>query len=482
MEENKVIKRCLLFLLLLLLFFPLVQNSLRLFEQQPLKGDFEAARDIEFSGEYWFSGVFQENKEKYLNENFGLRNTFVRLNNEVKFDLYKKTSNIETVVGKENELFAKAYIDSYTGKNFVGDSLLAKKAETIREIQALLKKQGKIFLPVLAPNKARCRKQLLPDGTAIVSPSNYEVLVKLFKQEGVSFLDFNDYFLKNAATSRYPLFSKYGVHWSSYGHALAADSLVKYISWDLGEKMPAPDWSDSFYLSDSLRELDYDAGEGMNLLRTLPSQPLAYAKYRFRDTSLPRPPVMVVGDSYNFGLELTGIYDTVFSKYMFLYYFNELRPIREDRDAFLKLNFSEELNSRRVFLLVTTEHNLINYGWGFLEKTLKVLKGVNEPLIDETEKQILLMMSQIRKTAKWYGDVVNGALLKKVDIDTELRAAARYAVNKKMNKGANPMEDMIFTIRSDPQWMEDVKERARRKKISVDSAIVLDALWQLQNH
>jgi len=484
-RRSQILKNILIFLMLVILFIPLIQNTLKLFTVRDLKGSFKLSPDIEFISEYWFSGLFQENKEKYVNEHFGFRNTLVRTNNQVKFNLFKKTSNIETVIGRDNYLFAKAYIESYTGENFVGSEKIIATCGVIKALQDKMQEQGKIFLPVLAPNKARVLNNYLPAGVSIKNISNYEAMLICFKKLNVRYLDFNAYFMENYKTSPYPLHPKYGVHWSSYGHTLAADSIINYINYHYHVNTPRLDWKKNIVLSDSLRELDYDAGDGMNLfIDRMPSEKMAYPAYQYKDTANARPPLLVVGDSYNFGLEMTGIQNRIFSDYKFLYYFKELLPYSEDKEAFLKLNLKEEIENHKVFLMIATEHNLKDFGWGFPEKTLNILNGKEDNIMDDYTREVKMMEMVVRKNKDWYDDVVEMAFLSHRDIDTLVMEAARHAVklkHKKENKEKpDPFTEMIEAIKDNAGWMKDVEARAAKKKIPLDSAIRMEARWQLQ--
>ena len=92
-----------------MLFLPLAQTNLHLFFVKELKGFFILAEDVDLSRQKWMSQEFQEKKEKYINENFGFRNTLIRLMNQIEFSFFLKTSNSETVIGKSNVMYAKTY-------------------------------------------------------------------------------------------------------------------------------------------------------------------------------------------------------------------------------------------------------------------------------------------------------------------------------------------------------------------------------------
>ncbi len=109
---------------------------------------------------------------------------------------------------------------------------------------------------------------------AQIDKTNYGYHIKLAKEFDIHFIDFNKYFIKNKTTSKYPLYPKYGCHWSYYGAYLAADSIIKYIEKERHIDMP------DLYCNDIKLEaaqgFDYDAGKGMNLLFNFTDDTLAH--------------------------------------------------------------------------------------------------------------------------------------------------------------------------------------------------------------
>ncbi|MBI4645358.1 MAG: hypothetical protein HY738_01900 [Bacteroidia bacterium] len=69
-------------------------------ELKPLKGDISLTEDTIFSLRGWFSGKYQEKKEKYLNESFGFRSTMVRLNNQIAFSFFNKAKANGVIIGR----------------------------------------------------------------------------------------------------------------------------------------------------------------------------------------------------------------------------------------------------------------------------------------------------------------------------------------------------------------------------------------------
>ena len=102
------------------------------------------------------------------------------------------------------------------------------------------------------------------------------------------------------------------------------DSLIHYMEGMSGKDMPDISWKD-VELTDKLRKPDYDIGQGLNLLFKLPAYPMAYPRLIFeKDSSLWRPSVITIADSYYWNIHGRGISQRIYSKDKFWYYFKQI--------------------------------------------------------------------------------------------------------------------------------------------------------------
>ncbi len=415
---------------------PYLIKKYGLFEDSILKGSFEKLERPNFSYDEWFTTSYQQNCEKYANENFGLRNNCVRLNNQLRYDLFKKTSNREVAFGKDGYMFAWDYIEAFTGKNYIGIDSILKKALLLKELQIKLKQRGIMLVPVLAPNKARVLADKLPNEFKEGSLTNYSEFIKCFNRLKIDHVDFNEYFVKTHLKSKYPLYTKYGIHWSSYGCAMATDSILGYINSKSGIKTSRLIWKDNIELSDSLRDFDYDIGESLNLLGSqLPSEKMAYPHIRFTKVESEKPSLLVVGDSYFSVVETTHIQDSVFKDYRFLYYFREVRPYSSDAGAFLKLDIKKEIFDRKVVILILTEHNLVNYGFGFLERAVSIVNGGDESAVQKRSLDIVDMIEKIKTDKLWMDKIRVQAREKNKEMHEMIYLNAAYMVDQLNKQG-----------------------------------------------
>jgi hypothetical protein len=160
---------------------------------------------------------------------------------------------------------------------------------------------------VFAPGKGSFYPEYIPDKyLEKPGPTNYISYISLARKFGINNIDFYSYFINNKNKFKYPIFPKYGVHWSSYAECLVADSLIKYIEHTRNIRIPHIYWHDMKLSSPLFR--DADAEDAMNLIFDLKPDTLAYLHYQFEsDSGKTRPSALIIADSY-----FNGIYDMGF--------------------------------------------------------------------------------------------------------------------------------------------------------------------------
>jgi len=95
------------------------------------------------------------------------------------------------------------------------------------------------------------------------------------------------------------------------------------------------------------------------------------------DTTLSKPSSLVISDSFywimfNFGLS------NVFSDSHFWFYNAQIYPDSYSSPLETsQVNLKEEIDKHDVIILMATEATLPKFGWGFIEKTYDLFKGIN---------------------------------------------------------------------------------------------------------
>ena len=364
--QSHIAKQIAFGIILLLLLIPLLKQALGTQDaNDQLAGSFTKTEYKPFTWDNWWKGDYQENATDFLNENFGFRNTFVRMHNQRLFWLYNQATTYNVVVGEEDYLFGRTYIDAYYGTDFIGQDSITWKTQKLKQLQNKLAKNGTKLVVVLAPGKASFYPEYIPKKyrkTTKQKNLNLSGYLKAFHQEGINYIDFNSWFIQMKDTSKYALFPKCGIHWSKYGEYLAADSLVKYIN---ANGIEGSIRLNSISVSNDNKDGDNDIGESLNLLFPISGTPLAYPDYQFVQKEKPQRPVLVIADSFYWGLFNKGMSQGIFGDGQFWYYNKQVYPDSytsaenvTDLDAF------HEISKNAVVFLICTDGNLNTFPFG----------------------------------------------------------------------------------------------------------------------
>ncbi len=75
-----------------------------------------------------------------MNQNSGFRNILVRLRNQLDWDLFRKPNATGVFVGKDDYSFARGYLNSYKGRDYIGDSLIGQNVSGFNDISNFFQK------------------------------------------------------------------------------------------------------------------------------------------------------------------------------------------------------------------------------------------------------------------------------------------------------------------------------------------------------
>jgi hypothetical protein len=465
--------------ILIFLFIPVLQNVLHFKWIKPLKGAYVEVQDTEFSITDWFDAKYQNKKEEYVNQNFGLRNYYVRFNNQIDYSLFNKANVAKLVVGKGGFLFEDDYINAYFGKNFIGEEKLEERFKKIKTLQDLLASQGKILEVVFAPGKASFYPEFIPDNWRSEKKlNNYEYARYLCKKLGVKYVDFNAWFLQQKDLSPYDLYPKTGIHWSNYGSLLAIDSLKNHIQAMSGLKL-RNFIIDNVGFSDSLQSPDNDIGEAMNLLSDVPVLPMPYANYHWQDDNgAVKPKALFIGDSYFWNIYYQGLTNNFFTDCKFWYYNETVYPESEPERSVRNLNLNDELKKQQVIVLMATDCNVHDIGWGFVENVMELFRDETK---DAFRKSIYIksIIDEIRGSPEWLKDIKRKSMANNISIEDQIIMDANYIYTTDYGRTEviKLTEETKIRIRNTPEWVEQIKKKAKEKNVSYEEMIELDAKY-----
>ena len=489
----------LMFLVIITLMIPLGQTCFFKLHEKPLSGDVKLAPDTQFSLQDWFEGSYSTGKEEYLNDNFGFRNTFLRLISQLYYSSFKAVFARDVVPGKDGFLYELKYLQTHAGQDYVGDAEIKSRFEKLKFIQDTLAKKGIHFAILFAPGKATYYPEYIPapyDKPSLTT--NYIRHIEEAKRTGVNYIDFNRLFADLKPAAKYPLYPKTGTHWSVYGMHIAFDTLTRYMERVSSKKLPHYSYEHVKVL-DTLQTPDGDIAEGLNLMFDLPHFKMAYPDVQWLDSSnTVKPTVLTVSDSYWMGLYFLHLPKFTFGHHEFWYYnkqlFNYDPEGKTGNPADFDLKASVEKND--FVFIMATEASLKQIGWGFIEDVYSMYK--NGPEAYEKMKRERKHTSEVTQTKiairndeKWYRYVVKQAREMHISIDScvQLNAEYAYRENHKNDPPPPPSPEELFAqkvggyknaILSNAAWLKQVAEKAKKLKIPLDSCITMDAKWMAE--
>ncbi len=478
---NGRIKNITFVVLLVLMALPALQYRFGMFKTRPLNGDFVLHEKPSFTHESWMNGTFQSEFENYLNDHIGFRNFFVRLNNQIDFSFFRKANAEGVVVGKDGMPFEFDYIRAYNGNDFIGLKTIEKKINRLKFLQDFLKEKFDIDLIfMLEPSKVRFYPEYIPDRyqQSQNTTSNYEVIRKYLDELGVRYLDLNSYFKQLKGTKPWPLYPKYGIHWSEYSMTIVADTLINYMEKLRNIAMPHYK-VEKIVSGDTLSPSDYDIGKTMNLLWTLPQPQLAYPVFTFPDTSGTRPMVLSVSDSYYWNFFNTRIPKHLFANEAFWYFNAKVYPDFYFGEKWVdQLDLKTEIEKQDIILLGITDRFLYKLAWDFIDNVY----ALYTPRF--TGDIIYKYENLIRKDAQWFDRILEEAGRKNISPADAIAAEARYEAFREEQETFlvwYGTEHYREVIENDEAWKKTVIEKAARNNLAFEEQLTLDAEYVFQS-
>jgi len=397
---------------LLALFLPLIAGFMKYQKRQSpddvsynkpnLTGLVISDNKPEFSWSSWFSGTYQFESDDYNNDHWAFKESMVRLNNQFYYDAFHQIRVDNFVIGKEDYVFSENYIFSAFGDDLMPEAKVNALLEKAKVLQDTLKKKNIDLLLVFAPGKGASCKEFVEDKYVhAVKNTNHNLFASNSKRLSLNYLDLYDYFEKTKPGSAYPLFPKFGHHWSYYGECLAVQQIIKSIETLHHCDLPDMSWS-RVDVVDSARFRDADVLKSMNLYSNPPqNMKLAYPDIVFEDDSLKNTTrVLTISDSYWYGPVYMGVPGNCFAGGQFWYYYNKVIPSPRpgEKVEAWELDLKKEIESNQVIMLLYSDGNLTAFGSRFIEDAYELYTSpATYYPRNERNRQIQTFAKQIRQ-------------------------------------------------------------------------------------
>ena len=351
----------------------------------------------------WFDGSYQSETEDYNNDHWAFKEKMVRLNNQLYYKAFNQIRVNNFVMGKDNYLFSEGYIFSAFGDDLMPEEKISSLLQKARVIQDTLRKKGIDLLLVYAPGKgAYCKEFVENKYVHPVKNTNHNLFVANSQKLGLNYLDLYSEFEDLKKSTPYPLFPKFGHHWSYYGECIAVQKIIARIEQLHRCDLPNLSW-EQVEVVDTARSRDADVLKSMNLYANPPqNMKLAYPGIRFENDSLKNTTrVLTISDSYWYGPVYMGIGQACFANGAFWYYYNKVIPSPRagEKVEVWELDLKKELESNQVIMLLYSDGNLQTFGNEFINDAYELYTSPKTYYArSEAKKQVQQYVKQIHDT------------------------------------------------------------------------------------
>lgn len=377
----------------------------------------------------WFDGGYQEVMDDYNNDHWAFKEISVRLNNQLYYDLFNQLRVKGFVSGKDNYVFSEEYIFSAFGDDMVDEKKVLTLMQKAKVIQDTLKKKGIDMLFVYAPGKGEyCVEYVEDKYKHPIKQTNHNLYTKYGKQYGINQLDLYSWFNQMKPTTQYPLFPRFGHHWSYYGECLAIDTIIHHI-----ENLHHCDMPDIRFgnidVVDTARSRDADVLKSMNLYSN-PDQnmKLAYPQVGWENDSLKNTTrVLTLSDSYWYGPVYMGILNGAFGGGYFWYYYNKVipSPVPGEKVEVWQLDLKQSIEAHHVIMLLYSDGNLGAFGNNFIHDAYEMYTSPKTYYArKEKENQIQTFAKQIRETPLLLKKATQKSTEQQIPLDSAIKVDA----------------------------------------------------------
>jgi hypothetical protein len=388
---------------LLAIAFPMLVSFMKEDNKPNLTGLVISDEKPKFSWTDWFNGIYQEESEDYNSDHWAFKELSVRLNNQLYYKAFNQIRVNNFVSGKDDYVFSEGFIFAAFGDDLMKEQKVIEQLKKAKVIQDTLKAKGIDLIIGLAPGKGKyCIEYVEDKYVHPVKMTNHELFIKHANANGLNVLDLYTYFEKLKPTTEYPLFPKFGHHWSYYGECIATKKIIEYIEKLRKTDLPEIVW-EKVEVVDTARSRDADALKSMNLYKN-PDQnmKLAYPEVEFENDSVKnRTRVLTIGDSYWYGPVYMGVPRYCFAGGEFWYYFNRVVPSRVPGEKLevWELDLKQELEQNQVIMILYSDGNLPSYANTFFDDVYELYTSPKTYYArQEKNKLIMAYTKQIRET------------------------------------------------------------------------------------
>jgi hypothetical protein len=197
----------------------------------------------EFSLHGFLDGALQKAAAAKIADALPLRRMLIRLNNQIVYSLFGEVNAPDLLVGRHGQFVQRSYLAEYCGRRSGdADRLADATIPLLRDIQAVYRARGAVFLYVVTPSKVASLPQ---DFTHLVAcpstaPARAELLpryVARLRDAGIAIVDTATPTHARQDGDPVAPFAHGGIHWNDLAMARAAQQIVEAVNAQAGREL-----------------------------------------------------------------------------------------------------------------------------------------------------------------------------------------------------------------------------------------------------
>ena len=471
-------------LLMVFLFVPIIQEWGGVFPVKPLKGVFEPTPKPKLTFDNYKSNTYQAQIEKYVSENFGMREPVIRLYNQYVWSAYNKTYCHFIVPGKDGYLYYALAVNEHYGlelpKHYKSNEEAKKDADTelrqMNKLRHVLKDYGIEFVAFIAPDKPEVYPEYLPRRNADTTTIHIdEYFSRRMEETGFPFINMTNWFVSMRDTTSFPLFPKTDSHWR-YSAIYGYDSLFRFINTLGGEaKFPTLHIGPPItYKSDKLEGDE----ETLNLIFRIHSDKTQYKSNITveSDSTHRKPKVLFVGDSFIYSMtDFMPVRDIMADREIWFYNNTAYEGFDNKTESVKDIDRLSHILNADYVVFYSAGHQWWEATYSFAKDALLQL-CVNDSLF---EASVTDYTNRFRHT-KGYDDLTEEELHNNIvwmlKNNPELIPGLE-GEDMPTIRNTKRIEQALFAnrIKADKDWLSSIQMYATKKAMSLDDALKEEA-------
>ena len=369
---------------LLLLLYPVIGKYVD--EKMELSGFIKKDTMPEISRNGVLDGTWQEKMDVYLRNNMPGKNFLVKVNSQVQYSVFGRSSNTNVLVGENKQLYEAPYLNYQMNiKGQVSEEKIIELVDKLEKLEGVLENKNKELYVFITPSKVRYCYDEAPYYYRVCANDNEELAYDRFVDEldksSIKYFDSIQYIDEIKEEFEYPLFYTTGIHWSN---VLGANVTVEFNKWltneskyDLG----------CIYISE-VKEVDSPVYPDADLYSTLNlfSKPdeTYYQPVISVEEGEDLPTVYIRGGSFMGQSLMILIKKGLFQQdFHFENNFRHKNRYTETQvistiSSYDEIDVISELNASDILILEVNETNIGNMSWGFIDYLLENQDSLKE--------------------------------------------------------------------------------------------------------